>query len=83
MLTARSRNLPFDEWVSKTLNDASIDTLPAWTAGLTERARICLLTATFNSREGVAQAIADGFDVATLQNAGKKVKREVEEWLSK
>jgi len=63
------------------LNAATIDTSPAWTIGLSERARVCLLSAGLTSRESVLQAIANGLDIATIGNAGHRVKTEVEQWI--
>lgn len=81
MLTARASGMAFEDWVVQQLNAAAIDTNPAWLDGLSERARLCLLSAGFGSRESVLQAIADGLDIATIGNAGTRVKTEVETWI--
>lgn len=81
MLTARATGMAFEDWVMQQLNAAAIDTNPAWLDGLSERARLCLLSAGFGSRESVMQAIIDGLDISTLSNAGNRVKTEVEQWI--
>lgn len=81
VLSARASKMAFSDWVRQQLNAAVIDTNPAWLEGLSERARICLLAAGFNSRESLLQAITEGLDISTLGNAGGRVKSEVEQWL--
>lgn len=81
MLSARANGRAFEDWVIQQLNAAVIDTNPAWLDVLSERARLCLLSAGFGSRESVLQAIADGLDIATISNAGTRVKTEVETWI--
>lgn len=81
MLTARVAGMSLEEWVNRMLNLSTVDTEPEWLDGLSERARICLLGAGFYSRESVQHAINNGLDIATLSNAGRSVKTEVEQWL--
>lgn len=78
---ARVSNKNLSAWVIDALNHAVPETNPAWAFGLGERARLCLLSAGFDSRESVAKAIADGFDIAAISNAGTRVKNEVEAWI--
>ena len=72
-----------ESWVVATLNAASVNTNPEWLSGLSERAKYCLLSVKFYSRESVQRAINDGFDIASISNAGRKVKEEVLQWLKK
>lgn len=81
MLTARIAGMSFEDWVISQLNQAIIDPSPAWLDGLSEPARICLLSAGFNSRESLLQAIASGLDISSIPNAGYRVKQKVESWL--
>lgn len=79
--SARVAGQPFAEWARDALEAASVDTRPPWAQGLSERATICLLGAGFDSRESVARALAEGFDIVPLPNAGRRVDAEVREWL--
>lgn len=81
MLSARADGIAFADWVAQQLNAAAIDTNPSWANGLSERARLCLISSGFNSRESVLQAIAEGLDIAALSNAGNRVKTEIEQWI--
>lgn len=81
LLTARASGMAFEDWVVQQLNAAAIDTNPAWLDGLSERARLCLIASGFNSRESLFQAIAEGLDIATISNAGTRIKTEVEAWI--
>lgn len=81
VLSARVSGMAFEDWVTQQLNAAAINPNPEWLSGLSERARLCLLSAGFSSRESVQQAIADGFDIAALNNAGNRVKTEVDQWI--
>jgi len=78
---ACASNQKLAEWAVNALNNAVPETNPEWAFGLSERARLCLLSAGFDSRESVAKAVADGFDIAAISNAGTKIKDEVESWI--
>lgn len=79
--SARVAGLPFAKWVRDTLNSATVDTAPPWMDGLSERARIALLGAGFDSRASIRQARADGFDFVALPNFGRRCEQELIEWL--
>lgn len=79
--SAHVAGMSFEDWVCNNLDAATVDTNPSWTDGLSERARLCLLAAGFNSRDNVLAAIEQGFDIAGISNAGNRVKNEVLTWL--
>lgn len=81
MLTARAHGISFEQWVLRTLNSATVDTNPEWLHGLSERARLCILSTGFNSRNELLAAIGEGFDISTISNLGGSAKTEVEQWI--
>lgn len=81
MLSARIANMSFEDWVRATLDAASPDTAPAWLDGLSEWARVSLLSAGFDSRDSLQQAIDAGFELTSINNTGNRVKNEVLAWL--
>lgn len=83
MLSSRIADQSFEQWVKNTLDAAITDSAPAWLDGLSERARVCILGGGFDGRQELLSAIADGFDIAALPNAGRRVKNEVLAWLNK
>lgn len=81
MLTARIEGLSFEDWVCSKLDEATADINQPWLNGLSEWARVSLLTAGFDSRESVQRAVDAGFELTSINNTGNRVKREVLEWL--
>ena len=81
--SARVSGLPFEQWAQDALNAHSIDTAPEWAQGLSERATIVLLAAGIHSLEQLREALAQGFDIAPLPNAGRRVEAEVIQWLER
>lgn len=81
MNSARVAGVPFAKWVRDTLDAATVDTAPNWLDGLSERARIGLLAAGFDSRASIEQARAEGFDFIALPNFGRRCEKELIEWL--
>lgn len=79
--TARVAGVPFAKWVRDNLNAAVVDTDPPWMEGLSERTRIGLLAAGFDSRASIEQARSGGFDFVALPNFGRRCEQEMIEWL--
>lgn len=81
MLSARISGRSFEDWVRLALDAANVDYAPAGLDGLSERARICLLSAGISNRQQLADAMTDGLDIITLPNAGRVVSNEVNQWI--
>lgn len=79
--SARVSGVPLAKWVRDTLNAATVDTAPHWLDGLSERTRIGLLAAGFDSRASIEQARDEGFDFIALPNFGRRCEQEVIRWL--
>lgn len=79
--SARVAGQPLAKWVRDTLNAATVETNPPWMNGLSERARIGLLSAGFDSRASIDQARAEGFNFVSLPNFGRRCEKELIEWL--
>lgn len=81
LLSARVSGMSFEEWVCKNLDAAIVETNPQWMAGLSERARVCLLEAGINHPALVADAFLKGVDFSLLNNAGRKIHEEICTWV--
>jgi hypothetical protein len=80
--SAQVSGKPFGQWLIDACNAAAVDIDPPWLDGLSERTRIGLLAAGFDSRESVEQARAEDFDFVALPNFGRKCEQELIEWLN-
>lgn len=79
--SAKVLGIDFAGWAAIALNNAAINTTPAWAEGLSERATIALLSAGCYSRESVAEVVEMGYPFRGLPNAGRKVEQEILDWL--